>query len=174
MSMQIIDMDSHLREEYILDEAYRLEGKFASETPIRLNDEKNVRAKFKHNFHAWPEEVVAQFRHPIFYDPCENWRGGAVAKRQLAGYDMDVRLADNEREGIDHQFLFPTQLSIPTYTEGELGSAACRLTIIGSKAWWRARKSSYGLSASCLGGIRRRWSTSCAVVSACTTSKRFI
>ncbi len=42
MSMQVIDMDSHLREEYILDEAYRLEGKFASETPIRLKDEKNV------------------------------------------------------------------------------------------------------------------------------------
>ena len=126
MSMQIIDMDSHLREEYILDEVYRLEGKFAAETPVRLNDEKNVRAKFKHNLRPWPEEIVSHFRHPIFYDPYENWRGGEVAKRQVAGYDMDIRLADNQREGIDHQFLFPTHLSIPTYTEGELGAAACR------------------------------------------------
>jgi len=124
--MQIIDMDSHLREEYILDEVYRLEGKFAAQSPVRLNNEKNVRAKFKHGFHPWPEDVVAHFRHPIFYDPYENWNGGGMAKRQIGGYDMDVRLADNAREGFDHQFLFPTQLSIPTYTEGELGAAACR------------------------------------------------
>jgi aminocarboxymuconate-semialdehyde decarboxylase len=37
-----------------------------------------------------------------------------------------VRLAENEKEGIDHQMLFPTQLSIPTYIEGELGAALAR------------------------------------------------
>ena len=39
---------------------------------------------------------------------------------------MDKRLEDNEREGIDHQMLFPTQLSIPTYIQGELGAALAR------------------------------------------------
>jgi predicted TIM-barrel fold metal-dependent hydrolase len=124
--MTVFDMDSHLREEYVLDEVYRLEGKFAHETPVRLNNEKNVTAKFKHNFHPWPEDVVAHFRHPIFYDPYQNWNGGEMAKRQVAGWDMTKRVEDNVREGIDHQFMFPTQLSIPTFTEGELGAALSR------------------------------------------------
>ena len=31
--MPVFDMDSHLREEYFLDEVYKLEGAFAAETP---------------------------------------------------------------------------------------------------------------------------------------------
>lgn len=124
--MKVFDMDSHLREEYIMDEVYRLEGKFAHLTPVRLSGEKNVRAKFRHEFQPWPKEVVAHFSHARVYDPQENWNGGDVARRQVGGYDMDIRLANNDKEGIDHQFLFPTQLSIPTYIEGELGAALCR------------------------------------------------
>ncbi len=33
--MKVFDMDSHLREEYIMDEVYRLEGKFAHLTPVQ-------------------------------------------------------------------------------------------------------------------------------------------
>jgi predicted TIM-barrel fold metal-dependent hydrolase len=121
--MRVFDMDSHLREEYVLDDVYRLEGKFASETPVRLSPEKSVRAKFKHNLHPWPPEVSAHFNHKAVYDPETNWNGGEIARRQVGGWDMAQRLADNEKEGIDHQLLFPTQLSIPTYIEGELGAA---------------------------------------------------
>ena len=32
--MKVFDMDSHLREEYLLDEVYRLEGKFADQSPV--------------------------------------------------------------------------------------------------------------------------------------------
>ncbi len=74
--MQVFDMDSHLREEYMMDEVYRLEGKFAHLTPVRLNDEKSVRAKFRHDFHPWPKEVSAHFNHSVVYDPQANWNGG--------------------------------------------------------------------------------------------------
>jgi uncharacterized protein len=124
--MPVIDMDSHLREEYFLDQVYRLEGKFAEFTPMRLNNEVNVRAKFQHKFHPWPAEVSKHFDHNVVYDLSANWNGGEVARRQVGGYDMAHRIASNEKEGIDFQFLFPTQLSIPTYTEGELGGALCR------------------------------------------------
>jgi len=124
--MQVFDMDSHLREEYFLDQVYRFEGKFADYTPVRLNNVTNVRAKFRHRFQPWPREVHEHFDHDLVYDPEANWNGGEVARRQVGGYDMARRVADNEKEGIDVQFLFPTQLSIPTYTEGEIGHAACR------------------------------------------------
>jgi len=124
--MPVFDMDSHLREEYFLDQVYRLEGQFAHLRPVRLNDEKSVRAHFRHDLSPWPREVSEHFNHSVVYDLNANWNGGEIARRQVGGYDMARRLSDNEREGIDHQFLFPTQLSIPTYAEGELGAALCR------------------------------------------------
>jgi uncharacterized protein len=124
--MSVFDMDSHLREEYVLDEVYRLRGKFADQTPVRLNDEKSARAKFRHSLRPWPAEVSAHFNHSVVYDPQANWNGGEIARRQAGGWDMGKRLEDNEREGIDHQMLFPTQLSIPTYIRGELGAALAR------------------------------------------------
>ncbi len=121
--MPTFDMDSHLREEYFLDEVYRLDGKFAHLTPVRLDNQRDVRTKFKHSFRPWPEEVGRHFNHDIVYDTTANWNGGAVAARQVGGYDMAHRIKSNDSEGIDFQFLFPTQLSIPTYAEGELGLA---------------------------------------------------
>jgi uncharacterized protein len=121
--MTVFDMDSHLREEYFLDEVYRLDGKFAHLTPVRLSPDRSVRSKFKHELSPWPREVSQHFEHGIVYDESANWNGGEIARRQVGGYDMKRRLADNEKEGVDVQFLFPTQLSIPTYAAGELGSA---------------------------------------------------
>ena len=57
-TMAVFDMDSHLREEYVMDEVYRLDGKFAGESPVRLSPEKDVRVKFKHNLRPWPEHCV--------------------------------------------------------------------------------------------------------------------
>src|SRR5438105_1138104 len=100
--MIVFDMDSHLREEYLLDEVYRLEGKLGQYSPIRLSSDKTVRARFQHELHPWPLEVRAHFNHSRVYDPNENWNGGDVARRQVGGWDMARRLADNEREGISH------------------------------------------------------------------------
>jgi uncharacterized protein len=124
--MPVFDMDSHLREEYFMDEVYRLEGEYASMTPVRLTKDTSVRTRFKHAFAPWPREVGQHFNHDVVYDTGANWNGGEIARRQVGGYDMARRMADNEKEGIDFQFLFPTQLSIPTYAEGPLGAALCR------------------------------------------------
>ena len=121
--MTVFDMDSHLREEYFLDEVYKLEGALAEYTPVRLSTEKDVRARFKTKFSTWPKEVHEHFDHSIVYDPSANWNGGDCAKRQVGGWDMAHRVKANDAESIDVQFLFPTQISIPTFTEGELSYA---------------------------------------------------
>src|SRR5258708_12227361 len=46
--------------------------------------------------------------------------------REGGGGEMKGGLGEKEKGGIDHQMLFPTQLSIPTYIEGELGAALAR------------------------------------------------
>lgn len=126
MALTVYDTDSHLREEYWMDEVYKLEGEFAHLTPKRLNDYKDVRVRFEHSFHPWPDRATNSFSHKTVYDPSSNWNGGEVAARQVGGWDMEARLKNNDAEGIDVQFLFPTQLSIPTYIEGPLGAALCR------------------------------------------------
>ena len=82
--MPVFDMDSHLREEYFLDEVYRLDGKFAHLRPVRLNNEASVRARFKHELSPWPREVAEHFNHSIVYDVSANWNGGEIARRQVA------------------------------------------------------------------------------------------
>jgi len=124
--MQIFDMDSHLREHYFMDEVYKLEGKFAQYTPVRIGDGRDVRTGFRHKLNPWPQSADQHFNHNMMYDPSARWNGGELARLQTCGYDMALRMAENDKEGIDFQFLFPTVLSIPTYTEGELGAALCR------------------------------------------------
>ena len=51
--------------------------------PIRLNDQKDVRVKFRHNLRPWPAEISARFNHSRVYDPSENWNGGEVARRPV-------------------------------------------------------------------------------------------
>jgi hypothetical protein len=41
------------------------------------------------------------------YDPKESWRGGALARRQVVGYDMAKRLEGNALERLDKQLLVP-------------------------------------------------------------------
>jgi hypothetical protein len=118
-------MDSHLREEYVMDGS--IAGRQIRASDAGAAEQRKERAReFRHEFHPWPKEVTAHFNHSVVYDPQANWNGGEIARRQVGGWDMEHRLKENEKEGVDHQFLFPTQLSIPTYTEGELGAALCR------------------------------------------------
>jgi hypothetical protein len=60
------------------------------------------------------------------YDPKRNWRGGVIAERQVGGYDMERRLDDITQEGIDHQMIFPTGITIAAGNYGGLGAAVAR------------------------------------------------
>jgi hypothetical protein len=45
----IIDLDSHLRDGYLLDEIYKLEGRWAKFTPVRMEGGSGHRRKFIHS-----------------------------------------------------------------------------------------------------------------------------
>lgn len=120
----IVDTDSHLREAYFLDEVYRLEAPFAQFTPVRIEDGEPYQRRFSTQFAD--RGSPPSYNHSYMYDPTVAWRGGEIARRQVGGYDMERRLADNAVEGVDRQLIFPTGISLPATTEGELGAALCR------------------------------------------------
>jgi uncharacterized protein len=122
----IIDLDSHLREGYYMDEVYKLEGPLAQYAPVRVGDGQHQYAKFRHDLSTEDRKAREIFAHPYIYDPELKWNGGDVAERQRGGWDMERRVRDNAQEGIDHQMLFPTGIMVPTQNEGELGVALCR------------------------------------------------
>lgn len=129
--MAIIDLDSHLRDGWLLDEIYQLEEPFAQYTPKRLGDGRYFYSKFEHKLAPMEDATAgANFKkpvtHQIFYDPVANRRGGEVVKWQRGGYDMDYRIQDNAREGIDVQLIFPTAIEIPSQNPGPLGAAVTR------------------------------------------------
>lgn len=125
----IIDLDSHLREGYFLDAVFKLEGSLAEYSPVRVGEGKYQEARFSHRIPSLsqpPPRAGDAFNHNYMYDPRQNWRGGVIAERQVGGYDMERRLKDSALEGIDHQMLFATQLSLPATAPGELGAGLCR------------------------------------------------
>jgi predicted TIM-barrel fold metal-dependent hydrolase len=73
-----------------------------------------------------PDRAENTFNHNYMFDPKLNWRGGELARRQVGGYDMEVRLRDMDLEGIDHQIVFATEMRIPATAPGRLGAACCR------------------------------------------------
>jgi len=125
MALTVFDMDSHLREEFVMDEAFALDGEFAGRRPVRLNNEPYFKAKFKHDLSPWSPEVSKHFHHHHVYDPDVKWRGGECAARQIGGIDMELRIKSNDAEGIDVQFLFPTLIGIPCQAEGPIAAALC-------------------------------------------------
>ena len=117
-------MDSHLREQFVMDEAFNLTGEFAAYKPQRLNDGVGFEAKFTDTLkRPYPAKVNDAFWHDFVYDPKVAWQGGEVAARQQGGMDMEFRMRDNEREGIDIQFMFPTLIMKTCMNEGPLGVA---------------------------------------------------
>ena len=123
----IIDLDSHLREGYFMDEVYKLGEPFAQFTPRRANDEgRSHGTRFIHSLEPLNPQGLATHKHPYIYDPKVNWRAGEIAERQVGGYDMARRLDDIGKERIDKEILFPTGISIATQNQGRLGAAAAR------------------------------------------------
>ena len=131
--MSIIDLDSHLRDGWFLDEIYQFEQPFAQYTPKRIGNGQFHQSQFEHQLGPDRNENAARaFRtprsHSIFYDPANSvtYGGGEIWQWQQGGYDMEARLKDNAREGLDVQFLFPTAIGIPTETPGSVGIAAAQ------------------------------------------------
>ena len=117
----IIDLDSHLREGYFLDEVYKLDGPYARFTPVRTGDARGHTTKFIHSLDPTSPQGRAAHSHPYIYDPKTGWRGGEIAARQVAGYDMEKRLEGIKKEGIDKEIVFPTQIRFATLNMGKLG-----------------------------------------------------
>ena len=117
----VIDMDSHLRDSYFLDEIYDLKGQFAKSRPRKLNNPDDIReVEFEHPFSG------SSAKHDWIYFKKTNWLGGEIAERQQGGFDMKRRVADNDQEGIDKQIIFPTKISIPALEPGDLGVELAR------------------------------------------------
>ncbi len=129
--MAIVDFDSHLRDGWLLDEIYPLPEPFSKYTPRRIGSGKYFYSKFDHDLSPMEDPVAnANFKkpvtHQVFYNPEANRRGNEVMRWQQGGYDMEYRMKDNAREGIDFQLIFPTQIDIPSQNPGELGAAMSR------------------------------------------------
>ena len=124
----IIDLDSHLRESYAMDEVYKLEPPFEEYMPVKIQDGAPHERRFKHNLRESDraERAHNPYNHNYMYDPKENWRGGEIAARQIAGYDMALRTEGNKAEHLDKQIIFPTGIALPAMTEGKLGAALAR------------------------------------------------
>ena len=123
----IIDLDSHLREGYFMDEVYRLDEPFAQFTPRKANDQgRSHGTRFIHSLEPLNPQGIATHKHPYIYDPKINWRAGEIAERQVGGYDMARRLEDIRKERIDKEIIFPTGISIATQNQGRLGAALAR------------------------------------------------
>ena len=124
----IIDLDSHLREGYFMDEAYKMEGPWAKYTPIRTGEGQHARARFTNIPDPTDPKAKMAFTHSYMYDRDVHWRGGDMAERQRGGWDMEWRLKDIAKEGIDFQLLFPsgaTGITMPGTSPGGLGAALC-------------------------------------------------
>jgi hypothetical protein len=119
----IIDLDSHLREGYLLDQVYRLEEPYAKFTPVKAGDGRHHQARFIHALEVGDPRARVCFKHPYMYDPALD---PEMAERQVGGYDMERRLQDVRKEGIEKQVIFPTGIAIPTRNAGGLGLALSR------------------------------------------------
>jgi hypothetical protein len=72
----IIDLDSHLREGYFMDEVYNLPEPYARFTPQRMGEGRNHNTKWVHSLDPGDPQGRAAHRHPYIYDPKVNWRSG--------------------------------------------------------------------------------------------------
>ncbi|HTE84133.1 MAG TPA: amidohydrolase family protein [Dehalococcoidia bacterium] len=121
----IVDLDSHLRESYAMDEVYKLDAPYEEYTPVKIVDgaphERRFETKLRETSRSAPG--YSGYNHNYMYNPKENWRGGVIAARQIAGYDMAKRMEGNAAEHLDKQLIFPTGISLPVLTPGPLGAA---------------------------------------------------
>jgi predicted TIM-barrel fold metal-dependent hydrolase len=122
----ILDLDSHLREGYFMDEVYKLEGPYEKFTPKKIGTGRDGRSRFMHSLDPRNPQAHAAHNHPFMYESKGPWKGEEIAERQVAGYDMERRLEGIKKEGIEKEIVFPTGITIPTQNIGDLGLALCQ------------------------------------------------
>jgi hypothetical protein len=67
--MAIIDLDSHLRDGWLLDEIYWLPEPFAKYSPRRIGDGKYFYARFEHDLSPLEDPVAnANFKKPMTWN----------------------------------------------------------------------------------------------------------
>jgi hypothetical protein len=139
--MAIIDLDSHLRDGWLLDEIYQLEEPFKQYTPKRIGDGKYFYSKFAHQLSPMEDPVAnANFKKPIthqvFYNPEANRRGNEVMLWQQGGYDMEYRMKDNAREGVELQLIFRRKLRLHRKIPARSAPPSVAATTTGCISWW--------------------------------------
>ena len=77
----IIDLDSHLREGYFMDEVYNLPEPYARFTPQKAGEGRNHNTKWVHSLDPGDPQGRAAHKHPYIYDPKVHWRNGEIAAR---------------------------------------------------------------------------------------------
>lgn len=71
--MAIIDLDSHSRDGWLLDEIYRLPEPFAQGSPKRIGDGKFLYSKFEHNLSPLEDPLAtANFKKPVAHQVLYN------------------------------------------------------------------------------------------------------
>lgn len=120
----LIDADTHLREDYCLDEVYALTGEFAHLTPRKVSGGDYSRIRYEHNLSPWPALAEKSHSHKELYDP-KRWNG-RVAQMQAESVDMDRRINAFADAGIAKQVLFGTNMDPAVLNRGDLGAALAR------------------------------------------------
>jgi predicted TIM-barrel fold metal-dependent hydrolase len=120
----LIDADTHLREDYCLDQVYALKGEFAHLAPKKIVDGDYAQIRYDHKLSPWPASAEKSHDHKELYNP-ERWEG-RVAAMQVQSIDMAARIAAFAEAGVEKQVLFGTNMDPAVLTRGELGGALAR------------------------------------------------
>ena len=159
----IIDLDSHLREGYFMDEVYNFPEPYARFTPQKAGESRKHNTEWVRLDPGDPQGRAAH-RHPYIYDPKVNWKNGEIAERQVAGYDMERRLKDIKKEGIDKQIIFPTGINVATENIGGSGLACAQSYNNWVANLVKGHEDVLLPAAMMPAGCPRRWPASCSGV----------
>jgi predicted TIM-barrel fold metal-dependent hydrolase len=118
----IIDLDSHLRETGFTTQARKL----MEERGVANPRDGTVLTASNTGRQGRPGRTYG-YNHGYMYDLNEEWKGGEIARLQVAGSDMAKRVELNAAEHLDKQVIFPTGISLPVMTPGPVGGELCRL-----------------------------------------------
>jgi hypothetical protein len=84
--MAIIDLDSHLRDGWLLDEIYQLSEPFARHSPRRIGEGKYFYSKFEHDLSPMDDPVAnANFKKPVTHQVFITLKQTSAAMRSCAG-----------------------------------------------------------------------------------------
>jgi len=147
-----------------LDEIYDLKGAFAKYRPKKLNNPKTSGRSSSRSLQRLSAKPTGLFHQ----DPMARRRDRG---RQEGGFNMKRRVADNDKEGIDKQIIFPTRSPYRRWSPAISASSSPAATTIGCTAWSRVTRIGCCRSPSCPLASLKRWPTSFAAASESSGSR---